>query len=125
MGNYPRSLEETSACGVVGMIVRIDDVADSGSEAILDEAAHCQRLFRIGEGVNDYCAFTCHYNTGSHLGVQVTGKNEYIVGDALTLHLSPFTLRELLANTARDQESQYSETTSENQGGAVTLVAGE
>src|SRR5690242_13744916 len=91
-----RTFKETGSSRMIGVKVRINDIADTGSQTHIDKAFDLLRFFRVDQRVDYDCPFRGHYDASRHLGVKITRKDIDVVGDTFSLHnalLSHFELK--------------------------------
>jgi len=71
---------------VIGVVMRVDHVADRAVEAGFQEGLDGAGLFGKHQGIDQDRPFRGDDSSRGDLGIQFAGKDVNIIGDAFTLH---------------------------------------
>lgn len=71
---------------MVGVKVRIHEVAHGYAKAILRKPLDCQRFFGENERIDEDCALSRDDDTSRNLCVKITGEHKNVVCNPFSLH---------------------------------------
>jgi hypothetical protein len=98
---------------MVGMEMRVDDVAHGRAKPIFHETLDRQCLFRKQQRVDQHHAICRHDDTSRHLRIKVARENKNVVCNSFSLHYLNYYL--IRVNVS----SQYRKLSVKNQGDAA------